>query len=139
MCNVIQNVLLSSKARILNSVMATWCWLPTTPIYHLFLSYSDYTSVLLIELLMLFWFYWYNQNNLAWSGIGQCIIARTYSEPSQTSKTDLFAKILFSAVICFWEKCHLRFLDFCQSSKCTSGICSFCLYCLGSVFDSSMF
>ena len=33
----------------------------------IFLSYSDYTSVLLTDLLMLFELCWYNQNNLAWS------------------------------------------------------------------------
>ena len=36
-------------------------------VINVLLSYSDFTSVLLIDLFMLFWLYWYNQNNLRWS------------------------------------------------------------------------
>ena len=71
------------------------------------LSYSDYISVLIMDLFKLFWLHWYNQNNIAWSlGMIYCRMflgyrlvhiyynTKAYSEPCQTCRMDLFAKIL---------------------------------------------
>ena len=60
------------------------------------LSYSDHTILLLIDLLMLFWLYWYNQNNLVWSMEKNDLLEKkimiSFSYSIQIHNMDLFPK-----------------------------------------------
>ena len=101
-------------------------------------------------MVVLFWLYWYNENNLSWSirkefivqcssGIGQCIIARIQRCIQNPVK---HVRWIFRKNLTIFGRYLLLGKapsNIWQDSENTSGIFPFCLYWLGSVCDSDIF